>query len=198
MSTDKSISTEEEVLLAFAVEEQHNHLMLERYIKQYPQYTTALVDCSIEFFLDSEHSESDNKLSSDTAVDRAWKQFEATMPCDTREKSFVNPFVQLSSTAFREVAKKLNVNSLFLGRVRDRTIEPSTYPIKFVQKIACELGTSVDSMLEYLARPPTIVSSQSFRSSVKPTVSEQISFDRAAEISQLSRAQEEALAALRD
>lgn len=50
MSTDKSISTEEEVLLAFAVEEQHNHLMLERYIKQYPQYTTALVDCSIEFF----------------------------------------------------------------------------------------------------------------------------------------------------
>jgi hypothetical protein len=198
MSTDKSISTEEEVLLAFSVEEQHDHLMLERYIKKYPQYTTALVDCSIEFLLDSKYSELDEEHLSNAAVDRAWKQFEASTPCGTTGKFFVNPFAQLSSIAFREIAKTLNVNSLFLGRVRDRTIISATYPLRFVQKIACELGTSVDSMLEYLASPPTIVSSQSFRSSVKPTVSEQISFDHAVEISQLTRTQEEALAALRD
>lgn len=198
MSTDKSISTEEEVLLAFAVEEQHDHLMLERYIKQYPQYATALVDCSIEFLLDSPHFKSEEEHSSDAAVDRAWKQFEVSIPCAVRRKSFVNPFAQLSSTAFREIAKKLNVNSLFLGRVRDRTIKSGTYPLRFVQKIACELGISVDNMLEYLASPPTIVSSQSFKSSVKPTVSEQISFDQAAKTSQLTQTQEEALAALRD
>ena len=45
--------SEEEVLLAFAVEPIHNRKMLEHYLGEYPEYANALVDCSIELMVDA-------------------------------------------------------------------------------------------------------------------------------------------------
>ena len=196
MSLDRNIS-EEEVLLAFSVEEYHDSCTLERYVKRYPQYASALVDCSIEFMLGDELIESAKIPATDAAINKAWSQIESSLNFSPKQNSCMNPFAKLSSSAFRDLARKINVNGLFLGRVRDRGIKVSTFPVEFVARLASELGGSVDNMLAYLSNPPNIDSSQSFRSSEKPTASEQISFDDAVETSQLTINQKDALLALR-
>ncbi|ETK24099.1 hypothetical protein [Pseudomonas sp. FH1] len=196
MSLDKNIS-EEELLLAFSIEEHHDNCTLERYVKKYPQYASALVDCSVEFMLGEELAENAKIQATDSAINKAWSQIETSLDFSPKQNNLMNPFAKLSSSAFREVARKINVNGLFLGRVRDRGIKVSTFPLDFVARLASELGGSVDNMLAYLSSPPNIDSSQSFRSSEKPTASEQISFDEAVETSQLTLTQKDALLALR-
>lgn len=188
--------SEEEVLLAFAVEPIHDHQTLERYLGEYPEHANALVDCSIELMVDATRSD-EVSLNSEAVVDQAWQQFQAAVgkPVDG---SAVNPFATLNPTAFRSLAKKLNINNLFLIRLRDRAIDAATIPQRFVQWLAVELGAPADAVMAYLCSPPAMVSGHSFRSAVKPAVTEQISFEKAVEASHLTQAQQDALKALKD
>jgi hypothetical protein len=52
--------------------------------------------------------------------------------------------------------------------------------------------------MDYLRSPPAMVSGHSFRSTVKPAVTEQITFEKAVATSQLRPDQQEALKALQD
>lgn len=44
---ENTMPSEEEVLLAFAVEPTHDRKTLERYLSEFPEHSIALVDCSI-------------------------------------------------------------------------------------------------------------------------------------------------------
>ena len=188
--------SEEEVLLAFAVEPIHDHKTLERYLGEYPEHANALVDCSIELMVDATRSD-EVSLNSEAVVDQAWQQFQAAVrkPVDG---SAVNPFATLNPTAFKSLAKKLNINNLLLIRLRDRAIDAATIPRRFVQGLAAELGAPADAVMAYLCSPPAMVSGHSFRSAVKPAVTEQISFEKAVEASHLTQVQQDALKALKD
>ena len=187
---------EEEVLLAFSVEPTHDHKTLEQYLREYPEHTKALVACSIEFMVDATRSY-EVAVTSEDAVDHAWQRFQSTveLPGDV---SVINPFATLNPTAYKSLAKKLHINNLLLVRLRDRAIVAATIPRRFVQGLASELGSTVESVMDYLRSPPAMVSGHSFRSSVKPAVTEQISFAEAIEKSQLTPAQQDALKALQD
>jgi hypothetical protein len=87
MNTENSRLDEEEVLLAFSVELQHDHVTLERYLDRYPEHTLALVDCSIELMMDASNSGEDVQVSSDQVVDQAWRQFQAAMGSPTLLRS---------------------------------------------------------------------------------------------------------------
>lgn len=188
--------SEQEVLLAFAVEPVHDRKTLERYLAEYPQHADALVDCSSELMLDSMRSDDASPVS-DEVIDRAWRQFEVAVGQPVVRPT-ANPFAALKRNDFKEVAKNLNISNLLLMRFRDRAIDFATIPRSFVQRIAAELGASPVTLSAYLRNPPGMVSSQSFRSSVKPTVAEQMSFERAIATSQLTPEQQEALKALQD
>jgi len=198
MNTENSRLDEEEVLLAFSVEPQHDRVTLEHYLDKYPEHALALVDCSIELMMDATHSGEEVQVSSDQVVDQAWQQFQAAMGSAQGTAAVANPFAQLQPTAFKSVARKLDISNLFLIRVRERAIDASTIPLRFVQKLAAELDATTDAVSAYLRSPPTMGTSLSFRSNVKPEVAAQIPFDQAVETSQLNPAQKEALQALRD
>ena len=83
-------------------------------------------------------------------------------------------------------------------RVRDRAIRAATIPARFVERLASELGATVQAVGAYLQGPPGMVSGQAFRSSVKPSVGEQITFDQAVTTSQLTPEQQATLKALAD
>jgi len=186
--------SEEEVLLAFAVEPTHNHKTLEKYLREYPEHAKALVACSIELMVDATRSDEITVVSGG-AVDRAWQRFQ-TVVGQSDDVVVTNPFATLNPTAFRSLAKKLNITPLLLARLRDRAIVAATIPGCFVEGLAAELGATAESVMSYLKSPPAIVSGHSFRSAVKPAVTEQISFTEAIEMSQLTPAQLEALKAL--
>lgn len=198
MNTENSRLNEEEVLLAFSVEPQHDRVTLEHYLSQYPEHALALVDCSIELMMDASQSDEEVQVSSDLVVDQAWRQFQAAMGSAQGTAAVANPFAQLKPTAFKSLARRLDISNLFLIRVRERAIDAATIPQRFVQQLAAELCETADAVSTYLRSPPTMASSLSFRSNVKPEVASQIPFDQAIETSQLTPAQKEALQALRD
>lgn len=188
--------SEEEVLLAFSVEPTHDRETLERYLTDYPEHARALVACSIELMVDATRSV-ETEATSDNAVDRAWQRFQSVVS-QPEEVSVLNPFATLNPAAFKSLAKKLGINNLLLIRLRDRAIIAATIPRRFVQRLASELGATTDAVMDYLRSPPAMVSGHSFRSTVKPAVTEQISFEKAVETSQLTPDQQDAIKALQD
>ena len=191
-----SSPSEEEVLLAFSVEPTHDRETLEQYLREYPEHAKALVTCSIELMVDATRSD-EVSVASEGAVDRAWQRFQ-TVVSQSDDVVVTNPFATLNPTAFRSLAKKLDITNLLLIRLRDRAIVAATIPRRFVQGLATELGATAEAVLDYLQSPPAMVSGHSFRSAVKPAVTEQISFAEAIEMSQLTPAQLNALKALQD
>lgn len=196
MNTRKPAPSEEEVILAFAGEPKHDRETLERYLREYPEHAEAIVDCSIELMVSATRHE-EAPLDSDASIDQAWQRFQAAIGT-AGDATVTNPFAQLNPTAFKTLAKNLDVSNLLLIRLRDRAIEAATIPRQLVQKISTELGTTFETVASYLRSPPAMVSSHSFRSSVKPAVTQQISFEKAIETSQLTQAQQDALMSLQD
>jgi len=195
MSTPKPFATDEEsVLMAFFMEPSRGRETIERYIREYPQHATSLIDCLID--LQHEPSADDAPATEvpDSAVDKAWQRFERAV--QQPDAAVANPFAKLNTSSFKSLARSLDVSNLFLMRVRDRAIRAATIPTRFVEKLASELGTTVQAVGAYLQGPPSMVSSQAFRSSVKPSVGEQITFDEAVETSQLMPEQQATLKAL--
>lgn len=196
--TDKQPSnpSEEEVLLAFSVEPVHDRTKLERYLIDYPAYADALIACSIELMVDPPQNV-EVEATSEAAVGQAWQRFQFAVS-KSDKATLINPFAALNSAAFRSLAKALGINNLLLIRLRDRAIIAATIPHRFVQTLAAALGATTDVVMDYLCCPPAIVSEQSFRSTEKPSVAEQIPFEKAVLDSQLSPEQLEALKALQD
>jgi len=195
MSTSKPLAADEEsVLMAFCLEASHGRETLERYIREYPQHATALIDCSIDLLHGLPAGDASVIEVPDSAVDKAWQRFERAVQQPDGEVA--NPFAKLNTSSFKSLAHSLDVSNLFLMRVRDRAIRAATIPARFVEKLASELGTTVQAVGAYLQGPPGMVSGQAFRSSVKPSVGEQITFDQAVETSQLTPEQQATLKAL--
>lgn len=195
MSTrEPSRLDEESVLMAFSVEPTHGQETLERYLKEYPEHASALVDCSIELMMDTEGG-APVAAASEGAIDKAWRRFQAAV-AEPADAALINPFSKLNPSAFKSIAKKLDVSNLFLVRLRDRAVSAASIPAQFVQGLAAELGTTADAVTAYLRSPPAMVSGHSFRSSVKPEVAEQITFLQAIETSQLTPAQQAAIKAM--
>ncbi|WCM85469.1 hypothetical protein M5C97_09925 [Acidovorax sp. NCPPB 3859] len=192
MSTPKPFAADEEfVLMAFSMESSHGRETLERYIREYPQYATALIDCSIDLIHEPPADDVQAPEVPDSAVEKAWQRFEWAIQQPDAETT--NPFAKLSTSSFKSIARNLNVSNLFLMRVRDRAILASTIPVRFIEKLASELGASIQAVFTYLQGPPRMVSGQAFRSSVKPSVAEQITFDQAVQTSQLTPEQQATL-----
>lgn len=197
MSTPKPFAADEEfVLMAFSMEPSHGRETLERYIREYPQHTTALIDCSIDLIHEPPVGDVQAAEVPDSTVDKAWQRFERAVQQPDAEVA--NTFAKLSTSSFKSLARSLDVSNLFLMRVRDRAIRASTIPFRFTEKLASELGATVQAVGAYLQGPPRMVSGQAFRSSVKPSVGEQITFDQAVQTSQLTPEQQATLKSLSD
>lgn len=197
MSTTKPFPADEEsVLMAFSMEPDHGRETLERYISEYPQHATALIDCSIDLRHLPLAEDVSAAVVPDSLVDNAWQRFERAVQQPAAE--VVNPFAKLNSSGFKSLARSLDVSNLFLMRVRDRAISAATIPARFVEKLASELGATAQAVGAYLQGPPGMISGHAFRSSVKPSVGEQIIFDQAVATSQLTPEQQATLKALSD
>ncbi|MEZ5631891.1 MAG: hypothetical protein R3E92_00270 [Burkholderiaceae bacterium] len=197
MSTPKPFAADEEsVLMAFSMEPSHGRETLERYIREYPQHATALIDCSIDLLHEPPAGDVPPTEVPDSAMGKAWQRFERAV--QQTDAEVANPFAKLNTSGFKSLARSLDVSNLFLMRVRDRAISAATIPARFIEKLASELGATAQAVAAYLQGPPGMVSGHAFRSSMKPSVGEQITFDQAVATSQLTPEQQATLKALSD
>ena len=184
---------EVDVLLAYAVEPVHDLTTLERYLRRYPQFTQELIDCSIE--LERDAVGEPGPAPAAMASEAAWHRFEAAM--QKRPAIPVNPFERLTVQAFRALAADLNMNALFLMRLRDRAIKAASIPGLLIEALANKLEVDRAVMDGFLRGSPALADNDmQFRSAAKPAVPPQIDFKEAVRISQLTEEQQRALLAL--
>jgi hypothetical protein len=107
-----------------------------------------------------------------------------------------SPFSSLDRSAFRALSKRLNVNSVFLQKVRDRHIEESTISEGFCRLLSAELGTTPQLMTAYLLAPAQVSPDAYYKADQKPNVGPKQSFEEAVRSSGLSVEQQAYLLSL--
>lgn len=196
-----ALASKSDVLHAFSIEENPNADTLARYLKHYPQFRESLIDLSIELFatppLDERLSDT---VPSDSAK-RAWSTFQSmlspTDPASAASRTAENPLSSLSDQRFRELADELNINRLFLSRLRDCSIQVTTIPQQFLSRLAEALAVTVEGLQQALETPPTVASGLRYKASGKPSAGIKITFEDALTQSGLSEEQQAALRSMK-
>lgn len=171
--TDQRVTQLEDVLDAFAMEETHTKVTLDRYLTAYPQFAGNLVDLSREL-LQADLPINGELSPADVAkIDAAWAMHVAAQP-----RLAVDPFTVLSPTRSREIALELGIPRQVLTSFRERRIQAASVPGAFLRRLAGALVTSVDDLLTWMTTPPTEALARSYRADSQPTTALQLPFER--------------------
>ena len=196
--------------------------LVEEFVRRYPVYAEELTDFAIDLAIDAiQHGVEDFDVVADTdtvspAVARVMSKFQnglyersrarsesprahAARPVRTIAFPVANPFAELDRDQFRSLARKLDINTVFLSKLRDRHIEPASIPRRFRDLIADEMGEEMEILEAHLCAPPESHSARQFyKAEGKPTSVGQQSFQDAVGASGLNEAQKRRLISFRD
>lgn len=163
--------------------------LLDECIRRCPEHASTLTEFAIDLVLDSlvtsDSSAPQATSPASRAVMRAMSHFQnrlhAVRQTGTRvqETAPPNPFAALERVAFRQLAERLNVNTVFLMKLRDRQIAVETMTAGFQHRIAQELNVPVDLLVAHFSAPPTIQRSVRFSADRKPEVGHTQTFQEA-------------------
>ena len=184
--------------------------ILDDFIRRYPEHAAALTEFAIELTLDG-LIETDNVICPEEltnevspAVSRAMSRFQnrlyafQTSQSDDKRKTLTNgtianPFANLSKPEFRELAKRLNANSVFLLKMRDCLIDPKTMTVGFQQRVADELNVPMEAILAHFNSQQHIPVHQRFKAEQKPEATDRQTFEEAVQSSGLTSDQQQFL-----
>lgn len=189
--------------------------LLDDVVRRYPQFGGELTEFAIAIAIDAlrgdrvieaaEAAIDPNVVS--PAVSRAMSHFQNRLHAATGVAAQAasgsasasvapNPFSGLSRSEFRALAGRLNANGVFVGKLRDRQIDPGTMTPGFRKLVADELTAPLDVVIAHFAarQPPPV--GQYFKAEGKPSTGGQQSFDDAVRSSGLSEEQQRFLTGL--
>ena len=191
--------------------------LLDEFARRYPQHADALTEFAIELAIDSlmyRSDEEDVPADADAisdVVSRVMSQFEnqlyerrqalaATPPARAATASVENPFTTLDRQGFRALASRLDINSAFLSKLRDRTIEPISIPKAYCRHLAEEMEEEIEAMAAHLYAPQESVAAgrQLYKAVGKPAATARQSFEEAVKTSGLSEEQQRRLLSFRE
>ena len=104
-----------------------------------------------------------------------------------------NPFSGLPRNEFRAFAARLNANAVFVGKLRDRQIDPATMTPSFQRRVADELKAPLDVVVAHFGAHQAALTGQFFKAEGKPSTGTQQSFEEAVRSSGLNEAQQKFL-----
>src|SRR6266540_1329607 len=126
MKPDASKISCEDVLHVFAMEASHERPTVERYLRDYPQYSIELAHLSHE--LSRATVETANLSAKDElAIDEAWKVY-----ASSAAPGFLNVLSSLSVPQLRELANRLAVPRQILTAFREHKVIVSSIPRRFL------------------------------------------------------------------
>lgn len=163
----------EDVLNAFAVEQDFGRETLERYLRDFPQYATDLIDLSSELSRgineqEGELSEEDQKL-----INKAWTRYQSAIP-----KVTLDPLAALSVPELRELAGRLEVPRQVITAFRERRVIVDSVPQRFLSQFAIALNSTVERLVSAFAMPPLQGLTRSYKADVKPQGDSPITFEQ--------------------
>jgi hypothetical protein len=188
--------------------------LLDEVVRRYPQFGSELTEFAILIAIDAlrepagthdDVPESGDAVS--PAVSRAMSRFHnrlhsegkaAAAPAKTSMREIVNPFSGMSRQEFRDLAARLDTTTLFLGKLRDREIEPNTMTPGFRQYAAAELHVPVEILNGHFdaMRGSAGASATFHKADGKPSLGARQNFEEAVRSSGMSEEQQRKLLAL--
>lgn len=207
MSTSNSTMQLRDVLYAFSLAKAvPDAPLLDEFVGRYPQYAAEITDFAIEVAIDAAEVDDTEAIDAGTAVSpavsRAMSRFQnrlfevqhgktaggatALAAAPTAE----NPFALLGRTAFRGLANRLDVNTLFVAKLRDRQIDPDTMTTGFRKRVANELSVPLDVIVAHFATGPAGQVPQFYKAAGKPSTALQQTFEEAVRTSGLTPEQQ--------
>jgi hypothetical protein len=173
MTTLKPEMPLEEVLLAFSVEPAHDRSTLDHYLALYPQYTTDLIDLSLDLCIEGRGIS--EAVEDEDTFQLALKQLRGAGTAAAR--SSANPFDAFRGASFVALAERLRVPRSVLIAFRDRLVVASSVPQLFLARIARAVQMTVADLLAYLALPPAVAGAVNYKADDKPASSEKVTFE---------------------
>lgn len=163
-----------DVLDAFAVEADAGPETLARYLRDFPQFGTELVDLGRELGRTLPPDEAPLSASEQAMIDAAWSRHAAAAPAE----SATDPFSALSVAELRDVAQQLNIPRQVVTAFRERRVIVATVPKPFLARLANALKSTLDEVVRALAAPPTPTPARSYKADGKPSAASAVSFEQ--------------------
>ncbi len=186
--------------------------LVNEFARRYPEHAEEITQFAIELVVASLRPDPAEERVVTTAVSpmvsRAMSTFQnalyanrakATAPIENTSFAVAveNPFANLDRKAFRQLARDLNANLVFVCKLRDRQIDPKTMSEGFLQFLADKMKVVRDTLEAFFAgggRP--VAQPQFFKADQKPEANVQQSFEEAVRGSELSEEQQHHLMSL--
>jgi hypothetical protein len=214
MTTTKTLTPLREVLYRFSLSRPiPDAELLDAFIRRYPEYAAEITDFAIEVAVDAALGDEDAIVQAveptvSPVVSRAMSRFQnhlfaarrvrlATPAREPTPPSVTeNPFAVLDRTAFRRLAARLNANTVFVAKLRDRQIDPDTMTTGFRKRVAEELGVPLDVTVAHFAAQAEGQAPQFYKAEQKPVAIPRQSFEDAVRSSGLTVEQQRYLMSL--
>ena len=180
---------------------------LDELIRDYPKYADDLVEIIVELATEALVGDKDDDVVVDEttspAVSRAMSRFnnrlhEVKNRNETQKAAAgtKNIFLSYNRADLETLAKALNANSLFVIKLRDRVIDPSTITIGFRQLLAEKCKATLDEVIAHLSGPRIAQAASFYKANQKPQVAGQQTFEEAVRQSGLTQPQQNYLLSL--
>jgi len=187
--------------------------LLDQFVRRYPEHADALTDLAIGIVLDTARGDDDVVAENvdpvvSQAVSRAMSRFQNKLfemqqkqgPAVTGTRastsSAENPFATLGREEFRALAKGLHCNTVFVGMLRDREIDPNTMSEGFRRQVADEMKAPLELVAAHFAAQSGTPPGQFYKAEGKPRAGQPLSFEEAVRKSGLTEDQQSYLLGL--
>jgi hypothetical protein len=187
--------------------------LLDDVVRRYPQFCEELTEFAIAIAVDALRTDDTVEAAEaaiyphivSPAVSRAMSHFQNRLhalvtgvgaPQERPRAKGVdvpNPFLVLSREEFRALTERLNANSVFVCKMRDRQIIPETVPPSFQRRVADELSVPLEVVVAHFGARQTATSGQLFKAESKPSISARQTYEEAVRNSGLTEAQQRSL-----
>ncbi len=166
-----SMPTLDDVLEAFAMEPSLDRNTLQRYLRDYPDFATALIDYSQEIFQSQQEADRPLDAHDRARVDSALARFQ------TVAAQAVPALAQMNAGKLGELARLLTVPHQVVLAFRECGVIVNSVPRRKLIVIADFVGASLQDLTSYLSLPKRSLA-RSFKSDDKPSNTEKVTFER--------------------
>lgn len=167
MSQPQAVSRDD-VLYAFAVEDDLGRETLMQYLATYPEYAQDLVDLSRELA----------RSISDEPMSQADEQRVGIAITRLRTGAAKLSPRTLALQKFNAAASVLGIPPLAMMGFRERRVDPDTVPTPFLRRLAQALETTLEDLRVFLSQPATVSATRQNKSRVKPSRASKVSFEQ--------------------
>ena len=176
-------ASEEAVLDEFAMEEEMTSATLRRYIDRHPSLAASLLDLYHELRLQAAET---------VEGSHAYQEVDPTLEPDDADAALA----ALRGSGLRDVAERLGLPRSFVVGFRDRQIEFTTIPGRFVVNFARVLGVRTYQLVSHLTASGLPTMQVAFRADKAPEIPSKTDFHSYVDTMGLTEAEREAVRAL--